>query len=300
MASIVIVNYRNDMEVVSFVHDQLASQMGIDRIVVVNNGVDDILSSALADSLGGYLVDEECADIPDSRIYVLNRRENLGYAKGNNLGFSFVQKHFGSRFVIFSNSDIKIDSPELTYRMEKIMEADSRIGALGPGVIGLDGRPQSPAPWLPFWTRYVTKPLLAPFFSAEERKVKFRTGYAESAVEGPVDMVMGSFFMVRTEDFSRCGMFDPNTFLYYEEYILSARMNSIGKQVYFVPDLEVVHAHATTIKKHHGFLQMERLNLQSAKYYYGHYCHTPGWKLAVGGALYMFFNRYRALKMKFR
>lgn len=300
MASIVIVNYKNDGEVISFVHDELARQKGIDRIVVVNNGVEDVSSSALADALGGFLVCDDCVDIQDSRIYVLNVHENLGYAKGNNLGFSFIQNHFGSRYVLFSNPDVKIGSPELICSMEKILEADGNIGVLGPKVIGLDGGLQSPAPWLPFWTRYVTKPLFAPLFSADKKKVKFRTGYAEDASEGPVDMVMGSFFMVRSEDFSHCGMFDPNTFLYYEEYILSSRMRRIGKQVYYAPDLEVVHAHATTIKKYHGFLQMERLNLQSAKYYYGNYCKTPAWILAVGGAMYMIFNRYRAFKMKIR
>ena len=69
---------------------------------------------------------------------------------------------------------------------------------------------------------------------------------------------MGSFFIVKTQDFINCGMMDPNTFLYAEEIILSEKLKKINKQVYYFPSVTVLHEHGQTTSMHLNNNQMQK------------------------------------------
>ena len=92
---------------------------------------------------------------------------------------------------------------------------------------------------------------------------------------------MGAFFVVRAVDLYKCGLFDPNTFLYMEEEILSERMKSIDKGAYYYPEVTVIHAHGVSTKKYIKN-KMNNILFESEYYYYRKYMHTNLFLLYLG------------------
>lgn len=297
--AVVIISYKNDNQTIDFVKHIIKFCPDF-CVVIVNNGADESSTRFICNSLSAYRVDNFFSKIESARIYIIHSNENIGFAKGNNLGATFVKLNICSEFILFSNTDIKILSESiLTELVNKLIDHPD-AGIIGPNIIGLDGKKQSPEPYLPFWTRYVSKPITSRFWSKAKRKRVLKEDYTMNAKEGYVDKVMGSFFMVRAKDYFDCGMMDPNTFLYYEELILSERMKAIGKYTYYYPDVTVVHEHGTTIKKYNSMLKMEKINFESAKYYYHTYKHTSKSEIYIGKLLYFTFWYLMILKDKFK
>ncbi len=67
------------------------------------------------------------------------------------------------------------------------------------------------------------------------------------------------------------GMFDPNTFLYAEEKILSERMLSSGFKTYFCPHVKVIHEHGQVIGRFHAISDNIKMSFESDIYYYRKY-----------------------------
>ena len=77
-------------------------------------------------------------------------------------------------------------------------------------------------------------------------------------------------------------MFDPATFLYGEEMILSARMETAGKSVYYYPAVSVLHEHGATTRKYYDKKRIRSMKFDSEAYYYREYEKTPGWEISLG------------------
>lgn len=300
MLTIVIVNYKNEKQTIHFVLKELKC-IECESIIVVNNGATEESSTILCEKLSAVRVDDiEKSSIITCNRYVIHVKENKGFAVGNNIGAEFARLHFKPQYILFTNTDIHLQQKNVAEKLVHILQNKKDVGIVGPKIIGLDGRLQSPEPYIPFWHQYVSKPITSNFWTKEKKGRILKTDYAENAKEGYVDKVMGSFFLVDAQAFYNCGMMDPYTFLYYEELILTERMKNIGKKVYYYPNVSVIHEHATTIKKHYSMLKMEKLNFQSAQYYYHVYKQTPLWKIKLGKILYFTFWNLILLKEQFR
>jgi len=80
----------------------------------------------------------------NSKIKVIISNENLGFAKGNNLGFNYIKKYFDSDFIVMINNDTIIEDKNF---LKKIIEEyiDLRFDILGPKIISLvDNKNQNP------------------------------------------------------------------------------------------------------------------------------------------------------------
>jgi GT2 family glycosyltransferase len=64
-----------------------------------------------------------------------------------------------------------------------------------------------------------------------------------------VDMISGACMLFRASAINMIGAFDENTFLYYEEAILSEKLRRQGLLTYVVPSGLVIHKHAAIIKR---------------------------------------------------
>ena len=191
--------------------------------------------------------------------------------RGNNVGMEYLSKHYDIDYFLFTNNDIHFQSPDVVDELVKKLESDPSIGIIGPEIIGLDGKRQSPEPYISLWDKYVWVYLSTPFLSREKKAEWFRFGYSEQAEEGTHYKLMGSFLICRRTDIEAAGGFDPNTFLYAEETILSERMKRIGKSLYFYPAVTVVHEHGATISSYLSNVAMARQQFRSDAYYYRAY-----------------------------
>ena len=266
MIGIVIVSYRSDDRTVAFVRDQLSRVSEPHRIVVVDNGATAEEAAALA------------ARIPEA---VVIPAENRGFAAGNNLGARFLEKTVQPDYILFTNNDIEFPESGVVEALVRTAEAHPEAGAVGPAVVGLDGKRQGPEPYQGLWKCFVWMYLCTPFLKADTKRRLFDLDYPEQAEEGPHYKLSGSFLLVRMADFLKAGGFDEETFLYAEENILSDRFSRMGKCFYFVPSVSVLHRHGETIGASYDARRRSLLQFDSMGYYYRTYRGYPRWMVAL-------------------
>jgi len=301
MLGVIIVNYKNENKTIEYVTEELVKIQSPNIIVIVNNSANKESNSMLIEALSAELIyDIEEIKEKSSQCYIISHADNLGFARGNNLGAAFLLKHFNITHLLFSNNDIRfIDNNVVEKLIEKI-DTLHNVGVIGPNIIGLDGRKQSPDPYYPFWQRYFWMYWLTPFMPKKQKNNFFNLNYTQQALEGIHYRVMGSFFLVKAIDFVNCGMMDPNTFLFSEEMILAERMNAIKRYVYFYPLVSVLHEHNQTISKY--ILNDKRfiLRYESESYYYRTYRNVSLLSTYIGKLsfhLYLFISRLERKKL---
>lgn len=281
--AVIIINYRMEELTIKMILQELSKVVTPHKTIVVNNEANDISNMLLSKSLDAQLIlnaKEQKADMTKN-VYVLSSVENLGFARGNNLGAEFCRRSFNPEFLLFCNNDIEFSDIDVAEQLIKKIRTTPRIGVIGPRVVGLDGKEQSPHPFLSFWDRMVWMYWSTFFYSKEKKIRRFHLDYTQKAKEGFHYYVMGSFFIVNADDFYQCGMMDSKTFMYAEELILSERMKAIGKGIYYYPQVTVIHAHGATTAKHaHG--KSQDWQFESLMYYYKAYLHVCWPILQIG------------------
>ena len=275
---IVVVSYRSDDATVTFVRSELSKISVPKEIVVVDNGADEAEAALLQER------------IPEAKVL---RAENLGYARGNNLGVEWLLSHNSPEYILICNNDIEIEGDGVVETLMDKAVNHQEAAAFGPAVVGPAGDYQSPEPYMGLWKRYVWMYLSTPFLSAERKRRCFHLDYAGQAQEGLHYRLSGSFFLLRTSDFVDAGMFDPRTFLYGEECILSERLARIGKGCYYCPEVKVIHRHGTTIRRHYTDTASSMMQFESMAYYYAAYKGISSFETGCVRALYRFILRLR-------
>ncbi|HCV80294.1 MAG: hypothetical protein CMP12_19090 [Zunongwangia sp.] len=282
MLSIIIVNYKNEQQTIAYVKSELSKVTLEHIVVVVNNSATEISNEILAKELNAKIVCKNELKNTDEKIFIIPHLDNLGFAKGNNLGAEFSLRYFDVDFFIFSNNDIRFLDDNVVEKMIMKIKKLPHVGILGPKVVGLDGKKQSPEPYYSFVHRYFLRYWVYPFFPNKIKRKLLKIEYTQLAVEGEYYKVMGSFFLVRALDFVKVGMMDSNTFLYAEEAILTERMKAINKSVYYLPTVAVLHEHGATISKNASSKAMKKFQFESESYYYHKYRGVPKWLISVG------------------
>lgn len=84
----------------------------------------------------------------NSKIKVLINKTNLGFAKGNNIGFKYIKENLGSDFIIMINNDIIMEDKNFVGKIVQEYKRDP-FHILGPKIISLvDKKNQNPMPVL--------------------------------------------------------------------------------------------------------------------------------------------------------
>ena len=284
MIGVIVINYHSEEKTISFVKEELSGISSDYAVVIVDNGSTEESRNTLLEAFKGC---------PDQYVFVVPSEENLGFAKGNNLGAAVAINQFSPSLLLFANNDIRLESGGVVERMASKLQGVPEAAVIGPKVVGLDGKLQSPEPYMSFWRRHVWhywSNLIPPLGRKERTYVE---DYAAKAREGFHYRVSGSFFMVRTSDWEAVGGMDPATFLYAEEMILSERLRKVGKKVYYYPEVAVVHEHGATTRKYYDELKVRSMKFESECHYYRTYRHTPSWQFAVARFTYSLKRLFR-------
>ena len=268
MIATIIVEYRNEALTTDYVRHEL-SKLDVDQtIVIVNNASTEDSCSTLKKELDACIVGADFSHfVADCRVYVIAVKENLGFAKANNLGVDFIRTYFPEiEYVLFTNNDIKIVDPQVVSTLISKYHAIDGIGMIGPNVLYTDGKRQTPMPKTYLW-RNMWETLCSPLLSLVK---KASVDYCDQAQEGFHYTFAECFFITRLKDYVACGMMDPHTFLYAEGCILSERMRQIGLGYYFVPEVTVIHECGATTRQHLSSSKFMMI-IESYAYYYKAY-----------------------------
>lgn len=223
---------------------------------------------------------------------VLRSMENQGFAKACNQGAFYAIGQCHPSHILFTNNDIHFKDERVADVLIERMATYPEAGIMGPQVLGPDGKRQSPNPPKSFAQQYLLPSWGKLFYKPETLQKLLEKDYREKAEEGPCGWVSGSCFLVDAQVFERVGGFDPATFLYGEELILTARLARAGKSAFFCPDVTVLHDQGAITSQYYDEKAIRKMYFRSHAYYYRQYEGTPSWQILLG-RITMWLNMLR-------
>lgn len=217
------------------------------KVVVVDNG---------SPNGSGAMLRKRYAQEPDVDVLLLE--SNMGFARGNNAGYSYAVRTFDPEFVIVMNNDVLIDQDDF---LDKVRSSYARnpFAVLGPDIYSPDADiHQSPAALTPMSLQQaralrdkIGKRFRHFCYRYCSWKIKLALGLAHEP--GPIDRglwkeyhddaVLHGACYIFSKDFTqrREAAFCPDTFLFHEEDILSYECRKEGLPMRYDPDLQVRH-----------------------------------------------------------
>jgi GT2 family glycosyltransferase/glycosyltransferase involved in cell wall biosynthesis len=206
------------------------------RVVVVDNG-----SAAAAVARTRELF----AGLDD--VTVIFTGENLGFARGNNVGYRHARETLGADFVAVINNDTVVDDPDFVAKCRAVF-ASLACSVIGPDIVTPDGRHENP--WNDDVYDATGWEALRALFE-RQRAAWLETGRAEfqrigsrsPAAAEILDPILQGAAYVFTPVFTadRAIAFDERTFLYGEEFLLAVDCLLAGHLMAYRPDLAIAH-----------------------------------------------------------
>ncbi len=212
-------------------------------------------------------------------VCLIPNKENLGFAKANNLG---IQKSSG-RYLCFVNSDVVVLGDCLA-KLCDFMDQHPSVGIVGPRVLKPDLTVQDscrkfPSPMTAFCD------LAGPLWGGKLGRCReHMTEFAHDKLIS-VDSLVGCFLFVRRQALEESGCFDERFFIYSEETDLCRRFRDKGWEIVFSPDASIIHHHGASSSKDPGrfFVELYRSKI---KYWKKHH------SLPRQAAFLLFFYLY--------
>lgn len=220
------------------------------RIVIVDND---------SPNRSGQVLKEQYSK--NSQITVILAQQNLGFARGNNLGFHYSKYNLGADFIVMLNNDTYIAQSNF---LEKIVQEynDSNFAVLGPKIILNDNTINSIYQNLQSTEHYkkdlsiikleycLNRVHLYPIYKfARKNMSKFlvylglkkQKTYANPNRRYKDIILHGSALIFSKMYIKKFDGLDDRTFLYREEELLYLRLKHSGLHNVYSPELEVYH-----------------------------------------------------------
>lgn len=201
------------------------------------------LSEGEADRCGPDLSTYDQVD-PRQRLILIKNNENYGYARGNNIGIRFALDVLNSKYILILNNDVILNDREMLNKLIESASRDNHIGAVSPVLKSTAGEIQRTCTgnipdFLDFIFIYT---FIGQRLFKENRILKKHFNY-DYAFDRPKEfgVLGGSCILFRSRAIADVGLFDENTFLYWEEYIIGCKFARHGWKLLLNPDTEVIH-----------------------------------------------------------
>jgi GT2 family glycosyltransferase len=168
----------------------------------------------------------------------LHGHANIGYGAAHNL----VMHGGNTHYHLVLNPDVEL-APDALSAALRYLSAHPDIGVVVPAVSRPDGTPEYLCKRYPtildLALRGFAPGVFRRIFQKRLDRYEMRDAIGD-AVVSPVPVMSGSFLLVRRKAIEVTGGFDPEFFLYFEDFDWSVRLNQVTQSAY-VPDVRVVH-----------------------------------------------------------
>ena len=274
--SFVILNYKTYQEAIACTESIFASQTYEDiRVVIVDNGSGNESVAALRERFG-----------EDERVPLVTSSENLGFAKGNNLGIAYAREHFDPDFIVAANSDIIFEQPDYCQKLYEIYQ-EKPYAILGSDIVDTSRTQHfNPVAMERNYTiNYMRKQVLVSFAKAwmfrliklfhlkgavaghygivtgedgadvrdgsknlTTREVEGKSVSADTRMDEELEDVLlhGCCLVFSRDFFAKMDGFWDGTFLYAEEEILYYLAKKQGLRMLYTPRVHCMHKEAVT------------------------------------------------------
>lgn len=200
-------------------------------------------------------------------VFVINSGKNGGYSYGNNVGFRWAENK-GYEYYCVMNPDILIMDEFYFDKLIDVLNSDSNVGVVSGLQIYTNrvfGR------FLNYWNRpkllsgIIDHSFLDYFIKKYPKDLQAIKNYAY------VEVVSGCCFLTKAELIKQVDYLDEGVFLYYEENILSSKLDKIGKREAVCLDAYFYHNHIGANKETRKIVKEKWIQTESRKYYYKTY-----------------------------
>jgi len=252
---IVILNYNDSKTTINMIN-KIKDYKNINHILIVDNNSSD-------DSV------KNIYEVLDKKIEILELKDNLGYAHGNNEGIKYLQDNYKLDYIIISNPDINVKESTIS-KMIDVLDEHKSVSLIAPC---LDERGVISRGWkLPTYFDSLTT------ITNTKQRFHKKLGkyddehYKEELAE--VDVVSGAFFMVRSEVIKDVDYFDEGTFLYYEENILGTKLKKRDYKTYILTSETAIHELSVSVDKSLKKIRKYKMLVKSLMYFEKKFKHT--------------------------
>lgn len=171
-------------------------------------------------------------------IEILENRENLGFAAGNNVGV----EHAKASVILFLNPDTVIKDHVIQKTLEVLL-SNPDLGAVSCKVELPDGRMDYschrgfPTPWNSFtyFSGLAKKFPRSPLFAG------YTASYLSITKPHEVDCISGTYLMVRKIAGEQIGFWDKDYFFNGEDIEFCYRLKEKGWKIYYYPEVKIIH-----------------------------------------------------------
>jgi GT2 family glycosyltransferase len=229
------------------------SSTGIDlSIIIVSYNASDYLRrclKAVEEAAKGLSVevfvvdnlssDNSCQMVENEfpQVGLLHSQSNLGFAAANNLAI----KQAKGRYILLLNSDAFVAQDGLRKSIE-LMDATPKAGAAGARLLFEDGSFQVSARLFPtILTDFFSLAGLAAHFPKSRLFGGMDRSWDDPMHPARVGWVTGAYMLLRASVLEKIGLLDEEFYFYYEDIDLCSRIHDAGYEVWYWPQIEVVH-----------------------------------------------------------
>lgn len=231
--------------------DSIKNNINYDNqnIVVVDNG---------SPNNSGYILKDKYKN--DTSVNIIISDENLGFAKGNNLGYKYAKEFLNSNYIVVLNNDTVIEQEDFS---DKIIELynQKKYHVLGPDIIStrIKGHHQNPCIIKIFNNkddvkRYIKKLKIGYYkclfkkYTKTYNLIKRLNNNANINTDNYINYdienvkLHGSCLIFSKKYISENEFaFNPNTFMYMEEDILYYECKKKNYKMLYSPSLKIYH-----------------------------------------------------------
>ena len=198
----------------------------------------------------------------------LHGHANIGYGTAHNL----VMHGGNTHFHLVLNPDVEVAEEALSVALH-FFDENEDVGVIVPAMYRRDGTREYVCKRYPSvldlaLRGFAPRPLRRLFRKRLER-YEMRDVIAD-AVVSPVPVMSGSFMLLRRKAIESTGGFDPNYFLYFEDFDWSVRLNRVTRSAY-VPTVRAVHHGGGAARK--GWRHIAYFARSASRFFNKH-----GWK----------------------
>jgi GT2 family glycosyltransferase len=189
-------------------------------------------------------------------VVVLEQRQNLRFAGGNNAGMRYALDH-GAELVCLLNNDTTVDRDFLTHLVSR-MQSDAKIGAVAPKI----------------------------YYHADPNRIWFaggeismwtgtmrHTGIREVDagqydVSREIDYASGCCILTSKEVIGKAGILDDSYFMYTEDADWCMRVRRAGYKIMYEPQAKVWHRLSVASGGHLSFYKMKNKFISNLRFFF--------------------------------
>lgn len=232
---LIILNYNDAQSCLNLVN-KIEQYKNIDKIILVDNlSTDDSYSHLLK--------------LQNSKIDVIQTNHNGGYSYGNNYGCFWAINKYSPDYLTICNPDIYFEEDVLEELISIMNREKEKFVSSISCQMNCESTPNLLSTWkLPKYSDCILNNLTILRKIIGDRTI-YRKDELNQTTPVKVDVLAGSFFIIRSKAFTSVNGFDDSVFLYNEENILSKKLKEKGWSNLYLNYLSYDHYHSISINK---------------------------------------------------